>query len=154
MSLVGISVRIEFDKNKIKERLKVDEHYRMKKVRYFNKKQLSEIRYKNKKDLAFVKHFSYEEEKEIRIVYREERTDNSQTKTPPSITTFLNDIPKDSIKGIRFSPYISKELVDFIKTPLLKLIKNNNWVFEENMITHSKILDYPEWQDIVKEAVL
>ena len=87
-------------------------------------------------------------------MYREERTDNSQTKTPPSITTFLNDIPKDSIKGIRFSPYISKELVDFIKTPLLKLIKNNNWVFEENMITHSKILDYPEWQDIVKEAVL
>ena len=72
--------------------------------------------------MAFVKNFSYEEEKEIRIVYREKKGEKKSGKMPPSIIGYLEKIPKDSIRSVRFSPYVSKDLFEFVKEPLYKFI--------------------------------
>ncbi len=150
MSQDCICVRIEFDKCKIDGLLKKDKsHYQMKKVRYFNKDVLREMFLKDKRDLAFVKHFSYEEEKEIRIVYRGNKSDKRPKNMPKAVVEYLREIPKEAIKGIRFSPYVSKELFDYIKEPLYKWIKDKGWKILNDDITRSQILDYPEWKKIV-----
>lgn len=155
MSQDGVCVRIEFDKGKIERLIKKDKsHYLMKKVRYFNREILSEMCYKDKRDLAFVKHFSYEEEKEIRIVYRGKKSDKKTKNRAKSVVEYLKEIPKDSIKGIRFSPYVSKELFDLIQKPLFDRMQRKKWNISKNAITHSEILDYPKWQKIIDGILL
>ena len=134
----NLCVRVEFDMDKIKARL--SQKMVMKEVQYKSAEELESYVVETKKDCAFIKSKPFKPEKEIRIV-----TYQSETGENEKIVDYLDNLPSDVIKGIRFSPFLDQEMYCLIKELLRKYLKANNWA--KTKISQSEILNKEKWQN-------
>lgn len=142
MSQEGLCVRVKLDKERCINMAKENHDYKYKNVTYLKTKEMNKQKFKEKRDLAFVKHIAYSEEKESRIVcyYKKE------TVGEKGVVDFMENMPLDTIKEIRFSPYVSQEYFDLLKEMLFSYAKRLGWKIEKKDITRSHILNNLYWK--------
>ncbi|PBC66550.1 hypothetical protein BGX14_2174 [Fibrobacter sp. UWS1] len=140
----NLCVRVEFDMDKIKARL--SQKMMMKEVQYKSAEELESYVVETTKDCAFIKSKPFKPEKEIRIV-----TYQSETGENEKIVDYLDNLPSDVIKGIRFSPFLDQEMYCLIKELLRKYLKANNWA--KTKISQSEILNKEKWQNALCKCV-
>lgn len=146
MSPNNLCVRVEFDMEEIKAKL--SQNMMMKEVEYKSADNLKVSAIKTIEDCAFIKSKPFEQEKEIRVVTFQSVTDENKNE---KIVDYLRELPSDSIKGIRFSPFLDQKMFCLVKELLCKYLSTNEW--KNVKISQSRILDKGKWKNALSECV-
>ena len=120
----------------------------MKEVQYKSVGELKLDSIKTIKDCVFIKSKPFKQEKEIRIVTYQSKTDENKN---VKIVDYLSELPSDVIKSIRLSPFLGQKMYGLFEEILHMYLAANNWPKIE--ISQSCILNKDKWQNALSECV-
>ena len=145
MAKNNLCVRVEFDRQLIENSL--PDKIKLYEVQYKSKDDLDNGCLQSISDCAFLKSTPYVQEKEIRLVMRCTKDE----KTNKKIVGYLEKLPTNTIKNIRFSPFLDREFFPLIRKYLQRQLDDCKW--ENVTISCSKILNMIKWKNSLRKAV-